>query len=372
MTQNYIKTNNFSKMKSSHNTDFQEGPLEQDKHAPAESQKELIKRPSGFPEIRLRRTRQAPWSRHLVAENNLSIQDLIWPAFVIEGQNKTEDIPAMPGVQRYSIDLLVKQAKEAKKLGIPAIAVFPVTSSEKKNAEGSEAINPDNLICRAIKEIKNADPDIGIIADVALDPYTDHGHDGLLENGKIHNDKTLDILGQQALVQAQSGVDVIAPSDMMDGRIAHIRGILEDHNFTDTLILSYAAKYASAFYGPFRDAVQSSGCLKGDKSTYQMDPANRREAMREVELDIQEGADMVMIKPGLPYLDVINDVSNAFQVPVFAYNVSGEYSMLKLACEQGILDHDKAVPEMLLSFKRAGAQAILSYFSMDVARLLNQ
>lgn len=324
-----------------------------------------------FPSTRMRRNRQNGWSRSLVAENALHVDDLIWPSFVIEGQNEEEIIPSMPGVKRYSIDKMVAQAKHAYSLGIPAIALFPITRPELKTADGKEAMNPDNLICRAMREIKSAVPDIGIIADVALDPYTSHGHDGIVEDGQILNDPSLEILTQQAIVQAQAGADVIAPSDMMDGRIGTIRRELDAQGLENTLLMSYAAKYASAYYGPFRDAVQSGGYLKGDKKTYQMDPANTYEAIREVALDINEGADMVMVKPGLPYLDVVSNVKREFQVPTFAYNVSGEYAMVKFAAENGCLDAQKAMMEMLLCFKRAGADGILTYFSIEAAEILN-
>ena len=326
---------------------------------------------AGFPAIRLRRNRQTLWSRNLVAENALSVRDLIWPCFVVEGKNIRQDIPSMPGIQRFSIDHIIGMAKLARSLHIPAIAIFPVTDPDLKTSDGREAVNPNNLICRCVKEVKSAVPDIGVVSDIALDPYTDHGHDGLVENGEIVNDPTLEVLARQALVQADAGVDILAPSDMMDGRVGYIRKTLDENAHQNVQILSYAAKYASAFYGPFRDAVQSKGCLKGDKATYQMDPANRREAIREVEMDVREGADMVMIKPGMPYLDIIRDVKNVFDLPVLAYNVSGEYTMLKLAADQGIVDGEKAMMEMLMCFKRAGADGILSYFSLEAAKILN-
>jgi len=321
-----------------------------------------------FPDVRMRRNRQTTWSRNLVRENALMTDDLIWPLFVIEGHDNEESIKTMPDVKRYTIDRIVKQVKAAQTLHIPAIALFPAIDQSKKNAMGTEAFNPDNLVCRAIKEIKNACPDIGIIADVALDPYTNHGHDGLMDGNTILNDETLDVLCQQAMVQAQAGVDIIAPSDMMDGRIGAIREVLDSQNFQDIQIISYAAKYASSFYGPFRDAVCSGSLLTGDKKTYQMDPANSNEALREVSLDIQEGADMIMIKPGLPYLDIIHRVKAEFKMPTLAYNVSGEYAMIKIAAEHGALNYDQAMMEMLLCFKRAGADGILSYAALDAAR----
>lgn len=326
---------------------------------------------NAFPRIRMRRNRQTPWSRNIVRENLLTTDDLIWPVFVVEGTNIKEPIGSMPGTYRWSIDLLVKQVKEAASLHIPAIAIFPAIEGAKKDEFGTEAGNPDNLVCRAIKELKAAVPEVGIFADVALDPYTNHGHDGLIEGETILNDATLDVLCRQSLVQAQAGVDVISPSDMMDGRIAAIRDSLDENGFEHVQIVSYAAKYASSFFGPFRDAVQSGGFLKGDKKTYQMDPANSDEAMREVALDLQEGADMVMVKPGLPYLDIIHRVKQQFQVPTLAYNVSGEYAMIKIAAEAGALDYDKAMMEMLLSFKRAGTDAILTYAAVDAAKKLN-
>lgn len=320
---------------------------------------------------RPRRNRVDAWTRNLVRENTLSVHDLIWPLFVIEGQNAEEAIPSMPGVSRGTIDKTIEKAKQARDLGIPALALFPVLDKSLKTPDGREAANPDNLICRAIAGIKAAVPDIGLIADVALDPFTSHGHDGLVDDqGYILNDETVEILCQQALVQAQAGVDIIAPSDMMDGRVAAIRDVLDDHKLIRTRIMAYSAKYASAFYGPFRDAVQSGGLLKGDKKTYQMDPANSDEALREVALDIQEGADMVMVKPGLSYLDIIRRVKDEFSVPTFAYHVSGEYAMAKAAAANGWLDGDAIIMEMLLSFKRAGADGILTYAALDVAKQL--
>lgn len=325
---------------------------------------------NSFPRVRLRRNRVDQWTRRMVRENDLTVNDLIWPVFVTEGENNREQIPSMPSVERYSIDLLIEKAKKAADLGIPAMALFPVVDASRKSPEGDESWNPDNLMCRAIRALKDAVPDIGLIADVALDPYTSHGHDGLIEGEKILNDETIDVLVKQAIAQARAGVDIIAPSDMMDGRIGAIRDALDDEGFQDVRIMSYAAKYASAFYGPFRDAVNSGGFLKGDKKTYQMDPANANEAMREIKMDISEGADMVMVKPGMPYLDIVHRAKERFNIPVMAYNVSGEYAMLKAAAQNGWLDYDKAMMEMLMAFKRAGADAILTYAAVDAAELL--
>ena len=332
----------------------------------------MFSRRSSYPATRMRRLRSAPWLRDLVQETRLDVNDLIWPVFVIEGKDEQQAIASMPGVHRYTIDLLVKKAKEARALGINALAVFPVTPPERKSEDGREAWNQNNLICRAIKEIKNACPEIGIITDVALDPFTTHGHDGITEGGLIINDESVEALCKQAVNQAKAGADIIAPSDMMDGRIGAIRNALDRERYAHLPILSYAAKYASCFYGPFRDAVSSAGCLKGDKKTYQMNPANTDEALHEVELDLHEGADMVMIKPGLPYLDIITRVKTTFKVPTLAYHVSGEYAMLKAAADNGWLDYERAAHETLLSLKRAGADAILTYCAMDVARLLNR
>ncbi|MFM8748827.1 porphobilinogen synthase [Rhabdaerophilum sp.] len=319
---------------------------------------------------RLRRARKAEWARKLMRENRLTVEDLIWPVFITEGTGVTDAIATMPGVNRYSVDQAVEQAREAASLGIPALALFPNTPSHLRDETGSEALNPDNLICRAIRAIKAAVPEIGIITDVALDPYTSHGHDGLVAEGRILNDETVAMLVRQALIQADAGADVIAPSDMMDGRVAAIREALDAAGFADVSIMAYAAKYASAFYGPFRDAVGSSGTLKGDKKTYQMDPANAAEALREVELDLAEGADYVMVKPGMPYLDIITRVKEHFGVPTFAYQVSGEYAMIMAAAERGMLDGEKAMLETLLAFKRAGCDGILTYFAPRAARLL--
>jgi len=312
------------------------------------------------------------FSRKLISENVLNVNDLIWPLFVTEGSSVKEEIPSMPGIYRNSINELVKEAEVATKLGIPAIAIFPQIDKALKNSKGSEAINENNLICRSIKSIKSEFPELGIITDVALDPFTDHGHDGLLINNEINNDETLKILAQQSLVQANAGCDIIAPSDMMDGRIGYIRSALDQADFKNTQILSYAAKYASGFYGPFRDAVSSSSNLGGSsKSTYQMDPANSEEALREVELDIAEGADIVMIKPGMPYLDIVKMIKDTFQVPTFVYQVSGEYSMIMGAINNNWFDGDKVIMESLISFKRAGANGILTYFAKQVAEKLN-
>ena len=326
-----------------------------------------------FPSTRLRRARAHPWCREMVAEHRLHSSDLIWPVFIQEGKSEETPVASMPGVSRLSLDLLVKKAKEAKSFGIPAIALFPVTDAKLKNPQGSEALNKNNLVCRAIKAIKDKVPGIGVIADVALDPYTSHGHDGLVKGGKILNDETVEILCQQAIVQAEAGCDIVAPSDMMDGRVGAIRAALEAEGFHDTLILSYAAKYASAFYGPFRNAVGSAKNLGGaDKKSYQMDLRNADEAMREVALDVEEGADMVMVKPAGAYLDIICRAAREFPVPVLAYQVSGEYAMIKAAAVRGWLDGDAAMLESLLAIKRAGARAILTYAALDVARTLDR
>lgn len=322
--------------------------------------------------LRMRRLRGAPWMRDMLAENRLCAQDLIWPLFVVEGEKIIQPVAAMPGVERYSIDILVEKVRQAADIGIPAIALFPVIDAEKKTENGAESCNPDNLMCRAIAAVKQHVPEIGIIADVALDPYTSHGHDGLVRGGEVLNDETVEILCRQALAQARAGADIIAPSDMMDGRVGAIREALDKGALENTAILAYAAKFASAFYGPFRDAVQSGGRLQGDKKTYQMNPANGDEAMREVALDIEEGADMVMVKPGLAYLDIIYRVKTRFNVPTFAYHVSGEYTMLRMAAAQGVLDYDLCMMESLVAFKRAGCDGILSYCALDAAKLLTQ
>ncbi len=318
----------------------------------------------------MRRLRQADWSRRMVRETTLSPNDLIWPLFVCAGQWMEEPIGSMPGVFRQSVDLIGKAAREAADLGIPCIAIFPFTQPHARSEDGREALNPDNLVCRAIAEIKARAPEIGVLCDVALDPYTTHGHDGLLKDGRILNDETNAVLVEQALVQVRAGCDIIAPSDMMDGRIGAIRQALEAASFKDTLILSYAAKFASAFYGPFRDAIGTKAALTGDKKTYQMDPANTDEALREVALDLAEGADMVMVKPGMPYLDIVQRVKAEFRVPTFAYQVSGEYAMMRGAIDNGWLDGDRTMLESLMAFKRAGADGVLTYFARDIARLL--
>jgi porphobilinogen synthase len=318
----------------------------------------------------MRRNRKAGWSRRLVAENVLSPADLIWPMFVTEGRGKRIPVESMPGVDRLSVDLVVKAAEEALALGIPAIALFPYTDSRLRTDDGGEAFNPDNLVCRATRAVRKAGLDIGVLLDVALDPYTSHGHDGLMRDGEILNDETLHALVRQTLVQAEAGCDIIAPSDMMDGRVGAIRKALDVANFTDVSIMAYAAKYASAFYGPFRDAVGSSKTLTGDKRTYQMDPGNSDEAMREVALDIEEGADMIMVKPGMPYLDIVQRVKDTFAMPTFAYQVSGEYAMIMAASQNGWLDGERAMFESLTAFKRAGADGVLTYFAPRVAEKL--
>lgn len=325
-----------------------------------------------FPNTRMRRLRQSDWSRRLVSENQLAVSDLIWPIFIIEGKNTREEISSMPGVARLSIDLAIAAAQSAFEIGIPVIALFPNTPAEKRTEDGREALNPENLVCRAARAIKAQVPEIGILCDVALDPYTNHGHDGLLIGDTIANDETVDILVKQSLVQVEAGCDIIAPSDMMDGRIGAIRAGLESAHHTNTLIMAYSAKYASAFYGPFRDAVGSGGLLKGDKRSYQMDPANSSEALREIKLDLEEGADMVMVKPGMPYLDIISLCRNTFDVPTFAYQVSGEYAMLSAAFEKNYLNREKAIVESLMGFKRAGANGILTYFAMEAAEIIKQ
>ena len=323
-----------------------------------------------FPNTRMRRNRKSNWSRELVREHQLNVSDLIWPLFVIPGSDKTENISAMPGVLRYSVDLLAKQAEQAYELGIKAIALFPNTPNELRTVDGREAYNENNLVCQAVKAIKAVVPDIGIICDGALDPYTSHGHDGLMDGDVILNDSSVEVLVKQALVHAHAGCDVIAPSDMMDGRIGEIRRALDAANFTHVQIMAYSAKYASAFYGPFREAVGASSQLKGDKKTYQMDYANIDEALREVALDLAEGADMVMVKPGMPYLDVITRVRQEFKVPTFAYQVSGEYAMIMAAIQNGWLDEDKVIIESMMAFKRAGAAGVLTYFAPKVAQML--
>ena len=319
-----------------------------------------------YPSLRLRRNRKYSWSRRLVAENNLTVDDLILPIFVTEGKNKIEPIKSMPDVFRYSVDKINPVINKASNLGIPLVAIFPYTPNKKKNSIGSEALNEDNLVCKTIRKIKKSNPNIGIMADVALDPYTDHGHDGIIRKKEILNDETVEILSKQALLQAEMGCDVIAPSDMMDGRVGVIRKALDKNNFKNVQILSYAAKYSSNFYGPFRDAIGSKKKLKGNKKSYQMDYKNSYEALREVGLDIKEGADFVMVKPALPYLDVIKSIKENFKIPVFAYQVSGEYSMIMKAVKNGTL-HKDSIIETLMSLKRAGASAVVTYFALDIA-----
>ena len=326
-----------------------------------------------YPSTRLRRTRREDWSRRLVRETTLSVDDLIWPAFVHESGAAETPVGAMPGVSRLSIQRLVERAAEAAELGVPALALFPVIDPSKKTLRADEACKTDNLLGRAVRAVKKSVPELGIICDVALDPYTTHGQDGIIADGEIANDETIEVLIRQALAEAEAGADIVAPSDMMDGRVGAIRQALDDHGFTNVSILSYAAKYASSFYAPFRDAVGSSTNLGGqDKRTYQMDPANSDEALREVALDIAEGADMVMVKPGLPYLDIIRRVKDTFGVPTFAYQVSGEYAMIRAAADKGWLDGDKAMMESLLALRRAGADAVLTYAALDVAQRLKR
>jgi porphobilinogen synthase len=319
---------------------------------------------------RMRRNRKADWSRRLTAETSLSPSDLIWPVFVCEGTDVREPVASMPGVERVSIDLLVRDAERAAKAGVPAIALFPNTPAGLRDEDGTESANRNNLICRSLRAMKAADLGLGLIADVALDPYTSHGHDGLMREDHILNDESVAALVRQSLVQAEAGADVIAPSDMMDGRVGAIRDALDEAGFLDVQIMAYAAKYASAFYGPFRDAVGSNATLRGDKKTYQMNPANGDEAIREVELDLLEGADMVMIKPGMPYLDIVRRVKDAFRVPTFAYQVSGEYAMIQAAAQNGWIDGERAMMESLAGFKRAGADGVLTYFAVRAAERL--
>ena len=324
-----------------------------------------------FPATRLRRNRHSAWSRNLVREHIVTPHDLIWPLFLTEGKNKRVAVKSMPGVDRLSIDLAVEACRRAEKWNIPAVALFPSTPARLRDAQGCEAVNEDNLVCRATRAIKKAVSNLGVVCDVALDPYTSHGHDGLLRHGKILNDATLKVLVKQALCQAAAGCDILAPSDMMDGRVGAIRTALENHGFSHVQIMAYSAKYASSFYGPYREAVNSKSLLKGDKRTYQMDWANGDEALHEVALDINEGADMVMVKPGLPYLDVIQRIKSTFGVPTFAYQVSGEYAMIKAAARKGWIDEDGAIMESLVAFKRAGADGILTYFAPYVAQKLH-
>ena len=327
---------------------------------------------ASFPYLRMRRGRSSAWMRAMLAEHHLQSSDFIWPLFICGGDGEEQPIGSLPGVSRWSVDLIGARACEAAKLGIPCVALFPNTPEDLRSERAGEALNPDNLICRAIRAIKDAVPEIGVLTDVALDPYTAHGHDGVIDEvGNVINDETFSILVEQALVQAAAGADIVAPSDMMDGRVAAIREALEREGHQNVAIMSYAAKYASAFYGPFRDAVGSRGRLKGDKRGYQMDPANIEEALREVELDLAEGADFVMVKPGLPYLDVIARVKDVFSVPTFAYQVSGEYAMIEHAAAAGAGDRNALILETLLAFKRAGATGILTYHALDAARLIN-
>lgn len=329
-------------------------------------------KPNLFPAVRMRRMRKDVFSRAMMRENTITSADLIYPVFILDGVNQCEKVASMPGVERVSIDLLLGVAEDCVALGIPVMALFPVISPGLKTPDGIEATNPDGLMPRAIRELKSRFPELGILTDVALDPYTSHGQDGLIDaNGYVLNDETTEMLVRQALTHARAGADIVAPSDMMDGRIGAIRHALEAHNFIHTRIMAYSAKYASAFYGPFRDAVGSATNLgKSDKATYQMDPANSNEALREVALDLAEGADMVMVKPGMPYLDVVRRVKDEFRVPTFAYQVSGEYAMIKAAAQNGWLDHNKTMMESMMAFKRAGADGVLTYFARDIARLL--
>ncbi len=329
---------------------------------------------SKFPAIRMRRMRKDAFSRAMMRENVVTAADLIYPVFILDGKNRREAVPSMPGVERVSVDLLLPIAEECVSLGIPVLALFPVIDASLKTPDGIEATNPEGLVPRAVRALKDRCPELGILTDVALDPYTSHGQDGVLnDDGYVLNDETSALLVRQALVQAAAGVDIVAPSDMMDGRIGAIRSALEANGHIYTRILAYSAKYASAFYGPFRDAVGSAANLgKGSKATYQMDPGNSDEALREVALDLAEGADMVMVKPGMPYLDIVRRVKDEFKVPTFAYQVSGEYAMIKAASQNGWLDHDKTMMEAMLSFKRAGADGVLTYFARDIARLIAQ
>jgi porphobilinogen synthase len=320
--------------------------------------------------VRPRRNRRADWARRLVREHDLTANDLIWPLFIVEGKRVRAPVASMPGVERFSVDEAVRAAEHAAKLSIPCLALFPYTEHDKRDEHGSEALNADNLVCRVVRAIKQEVPEIGVLCDVALDPYTSHGHDGLIRNGVILNDETVAVLVRQAVIQAEAGCDIIAPSDMMDGRVGAIRKGLDAAGFDQVQIMAYAAKYASAFYGPFRDAIGSNATLVGDKRTYQMDPGNTEEALREVELDIGEGADMIMVKPGMPYLDILQRVKATFGMPTFAYQVSGEYAMIMAAAQNGWLDGDKAMLESLIAFKRAGADGVLTYFAARIAEQL--
>ncbi len=324
-----------------------------------------------FPNTRLRRTRRFDWSRRLVQEKTLTPSDLIWGLFLIEGKSVREPIPSLPGIFRLSPDEAVKEAKRAYDLGIPVIALFPYTEKKHRTADGRESLNPDNLVCRTAKMIKMAVPDIGLMGDIALDPYTDHGHDGILIDGDIHNDETIKVLVEQSLVQAGAGFDILAPSDMMDGRVGAMRRALEESDFFNTQIMAYSAKYASAFYGPFRDAIGSSGVLQGDKRTYQMDPSNGDEAMHEIAMDLEEGADMIMVKPGMPYLDLVRRAKETFSKPTIVYQVSGEYAMIMAAAQNGWLDEEAVIMESLMAFKRAGADGIITYFADRAAKILS-
>lgn len=316
---------------------------------------------------RLRRMRKANWSRRLVQESRLSVDDLIWPVFIVDGERREESVAAMPGVFRYSVDLLPKQVERAAKLGIPAIATFPNIEANKRDVRGTAILDPDNLINRATRAIKEAVPEIGVITDVALDPFTSHGHDGILEDGKILNDETVEHIAEAAVLQAEAGADIIAPSDMMDGRVGAIRDALDGSGFQHVAIMSYATKFASAFYGPYREAIGTSGLLQGDKKTYYIDPANTDEALRETEQDLGEGADMVMVKPGLPYLDIVRRIKDVFAVPTFTYQVSGEFAMIKAAAANGWIDGESVMMESLTAFKRAGCDGILTYFALEAA-----
>ena len=339
-------------------------PIELREQAPRSS---VYDAPSLGLTTRPRRNRKSEWARRLVRENTVTTDDLIWPLFVVEGDNARTPIASMPGVERLTIDQVVRDAERAVKLDIPCVALFPYTDPSLRDETGSEAWNGNNLVCQSVRAIKKEFPDLGVLCDVALDPYTSHGHDGLLQGGRILNDETVAVLVRQALVQAEAGCDVIAPSDMMDGRVGAIREALDEAGFGDVQIMAYAAKYASAFYGPFRDAIGSAKTLNGDKRTYQMDSANSDEAIREVELDLAEGADMVMVKPGMPYLDIIRRVKDTFAVPTFAYQVSGEYAMIMGAINNGWLDRDRVIMESLVAFKRAGADGVLTYFAPEAA-----
>jgi len=324
-----------------------------------------------FPSIRMRRNRRTPWLRRLVQETKLTPSDFIWPVFVVDGEGQKTPVSAMPGVFRYSTDMLIEAVKDAKDLGIPMVAIFPFIDPALKTPDGAEAWNSDNLVCRAVRAIKDNVHDIGVMCDVALDPFNSDGHDGIVQDGIILNDESVECLVKQSINQAEAGCDVIAPSDMMDGRVAAIRAGLDGAGHQDVAIMSYAAKYSSGFYDPFRDAIGSGAMLKGDKKTYQMSPANSDEALREVALDISEGADMVMVKPGLPYLDIVRRVKDTFAMPTFVYNVSGEYAMLRSACDNGFLEYNRVMMETMQSFKRAGSDGILTYHAIDAATILN-